>query len=264
MIFIDACAQSFEDENRRNTLSDIDGDEIKLLLSEHNYLASYFSCQPGQSSYSCDELQQGVWTYHLSNAMDGGVQEVIVSDEYITDRSLSDYLAKTVATYVKSELGYTQNPKSILDTDSENVIVEIDQNTLKTSEPTEFKIKSSTQFGQGADKLTVPSLVAVKNKGNSNGSQSGQGTRGLKHELNKPISKTEHYKRKRKEKYNKYQKYLSPAKQEFVAVRDESSGNIFCYDCKCNFRTAIPLVQTRDMGIYNCKYCSRLLKLKGM
>jgi hypothetical protein len=125
MIFIDACAQSFEDENRRNTLSDIDGDEIKLLLSEHNYLASYFSCQPGQSSYSCDELQQGVWTYHLSNAIDGGVQEVIVSDVYITDRSLSDYLAKTVATYVKSKLGYTQNPKSILDTDSENVLVQI-------------------------------------------------------------------------------------------------------------------------------------------
>jgi hypothetical protein len=125
MIFIDACAQSFEDENRRNTLSDLDGDEIKLLLSEHNYLASYFSCQPGQSSYSCDELQQGVWTYHLSNAIDGGVQEVIVSDEYITDRSLSDYLAKTVATYVKSKLGHTQNPKSILDTDSENVLVQI-------------------------------------------------------------------------------------------------------------------------------------------
>lgn len=125
MIFIDACAQSFEDENRRNILSDIDGDEIKLLLSEHNYLASYFSCQPGQSSYSCDELQQGVWTYHLSNAMDGGVQEVILSDKYITDRSLSDYLAKTVATYVKSELGYIQNPKSILDADNENVLVQI-------------------------------------------------------------------------------------------------------------------------------------------
>jgi len=66
-----------------------------------------------------------VKTYHLSNAMDGGVQEVILSDKYITDRSLSDYLAKTVATYVKRELGYIQNPKSILDADNENVLVQI-------------------------------------------------------------------------------------------------------------------------------------------
>lgn len=125
MIFIDACAQSFVDENSRDTLSNIDSDEIKLLLSDQNYLASFFSCQPGQKSYSCDKLKQGVWTYHLSNAMDGEVQEVILSDKYITDRSLSDYLAKTVATYVKYELGYTQNPKSVLEADSENVLVQI-------------------------------------------------------------------------------------------------------------------------------------------
>ena len=125
MIFIDACAQSFVNENSRDTLSNIDSDEIKLLLSDQNYLASFFSCQPGQKSYSCDKLKQGIWTYHLSNAMDGEVPEVILSDKYITDRSLSDYLAKTVASYVKDELGYTQNPKSVLDTDSENVLVQI-------------------------------------------------------------------------------------------------------------------------------------------
>ena len=125
MIFIDACAQSFEDENRRNALSDIDSDEIKLLLSEHNYLASYFSCQPGQSSYSCDDLEQGVWTYHLSQAIKGEESEAITSGNYVTDRSLSDYLARSVTSYVKDKLGYSQNPKSILDADNENVLVKI-------------------------------------------------------------------------------------------------------------------------------------------
>ncbi len=125
MIFIDACAQSFIGENSRNTLSNIDGNEIKLIFSDSNYLASYFSCQPGQSSYSCDNLKQGVWTYHLSKAINGEKPEAILSDKYVTDRSLSDYLAKSVTDYVKGELGYVQNPKSILDTDSENVLVQI-------------------------------------------------------------------------------------------------------------------------------------------
>lgn len=125
MIFIDACAQSFVCANSRNTLSNIDVDEIKLILSESNYLASYFSCQPGQSSYSCDNLKQGIWTYHLSQAMKGEKPEAILSEKYLTDRSLSDYLAKSVTLYVKDELGYVQNPKSIIDSDSENVLLEV-------------------------------------------------------------------------------------------------------------------------------------------
>ncbi|ABI40278.1 putative transcriptional regulator [Shewanella sp. MR-4] len=125
MIFIDACAQSFSDENSRNILANIDGDEIKLILSDSNYLASYFSCQPGQSSYSCDNLKQGIWTYHLSQAMTCKQPEAILSEKYVTDRSLSDYLARSVTSYVKDELGYVQNPKSILDADSENVLVKI-------------------------------------------------------------------------------------------------------------------------------------------
>tara|TARA_R110000851_G_scaffold333191_1_gene511484 strand:- start:256 stop:840 length:585 start_codon:yes stop_codon:yes gene_type:complete len=125
MIFIDACAQSFVCANSRNTLSNIDVDEIKIILSDSNYLASYFSCQPGQSSYSCDNLKQGIWTYHLSQAMKGEKPDAVLSKKYVTDRSLSDYLAKSVTTYVKDELGYVQNPKSILDADSENVLVQI-------------------------------------------------------------------------------------------------------------------------------------------
>lgn len=125
MIFIDACAQSFVCANSRNTLSNLDVDEIKIILSDSNYLASYFSCQPGQSSYSCDNLKQGIWTYHLSQALKGEKPEAILSEKYLTDRSLSDYLAKSVTSYVKDELGYVQNPKSILDADSENVLVQI-------------------------------------------------------------------------------------------------------------------------------------------
>jgi len=128
MIFIDACAQSFQEENRRNSISDIDSNEIILLTNEYNYLASYFSCQPGESSYSCDNLKQGVWTQHLVMALRGEVSEAIIENKYITDRSLSDYLAKSVAKYTKEKLGYSQNPKAILDSNSENLVTEIVNN----------------------------------------------------------------------------------------------------------------------------------------
>lgn len=57
--------------------------------------------------------------------MKGEKPDAVLSKKYVTDRSLSDYLAKSVTTYVKDELGYVQNPKSILDADSENVLVQI-------------------------------------------------------------------------------------------------------------------------------------------
>jgi len=125
MIFIDACAQSFQGDNSRNTLSNIDAGEIRLLSSDLNYLASYFSCQPEQSSYSCDELKQGIWTYHLVRAINGEVNEVITDNQYITDRSLGDYLGKKVAEYANEQHGYNQIPRSILDSNSEYLFVKV-------------------------------------------------------------------------------------------------------------------------------------------
>lgn len=125
MIFIDACAQIFQDENSRNTMTNLDGEEIIVLTNEHNYLASFFSCQPGERSYSCDDLKQGIWTQHLVKAISGEVSDAIIENKYITDRSLSDYLGISVAKYAKDKLGYSQNPKSILDSNSENLVVAI-------------------------------------------------------------------------------------------------------------------------------------------
>lgn len=125
LIFIDACAQSFQDENARSQITDINDEELKLLINEFQYYAIFLSCQPGQSSYSSDILKNGIWTHHLVNAIGGAVSEVIHSNKYITDRLLQDYLSNSVFKYTKEELGYNQNPKAILDSSYENVIVEI-------------------------------------------------------------------------------------------------------------------------------------------
>lgn len=125
LIFIDACAQIFHDENERNQITNINDEELKLLTNEFPYYATFLSCQPGQSSYSSDNLNNGIWTHHLVNAISGAVSEVMRSNKYITDRLLKDYLSSSVSIYTKEELGYNQNPKAILDSSYENVIAEI-------------------------------------------------------------------------------------------------------------------------------------------
>ena len=123
LIFIDACAQSFQDEYERSQISDVNVEELIILNNEFPYYATFLSCQPGQSSYSSDVLNNGIWTHHLVKAISGQVPEVIYNNKYITDTLLKDYLSNSVAIYTKEELGNDQNPKAILDSSCENVIV---------------------------------------------------------------------------------------------------------------------------------------------
>jgi hypothetical protein len=125
LIFIDACAQTFQDENMRSQITNINDEELILLTNEFPNYSIFLSCHPGQSSYSSDILNNGIWTYHLVEAMSGAVTEVIHSNKYITDRLLKDYLSGSVSAYTKKELGYNQNPKAILDSSYENIIAEI-------------------------------------------------------------------------------------------------------------------------------------------
>ncbi|HBD93581.1 MAG TPA: transcriptional regulator [Spirochaetia bacterium] len=123
LILIDACAQSFQDENERNHITGINDEDFMEVTSEFPYYATFLSCQTGQSSYSSDVLQNGIWTHHLVQAMRGVIPETIRDGNYITDRLLSDYLSTEVAKYVRDELQKEQNPKSVLDSTYENVIV---------------------------------------------------------------------------------------------------------------------------------------------
>lgn len=125
LIFIDACAQSFQNDNERSQVSDINDEELILLTNDFPCYATFLSCQPGQSSYSSDILKNGIWTHHLVNALSCNVSEAIYKNKYVTDRLLQDYLSKSVTKYTKEELKYDQNPKAILDSSNENVIVEI-------------------------------------------------------------------------------------------------------------------------------------------
>lgn len=131
LIFIDACAQSFKEENGRNEISNINDEELIILTNEFPYYGTFLSCQPGQSSYSSDILKNGIWTHHLAKAISGNVPEVIHSNRYITDRLLMDYLSSSVAEYTKKELAYDQNPRAVIDSSNENIILEIPEKVIE-------------------------------------------------------------------------------------------------------------------------------------
>lgn len=84
-----------------------------------------FSCQDGESSYSCDTLKNGIWTYYLTNAINESVDEVVLNQKYITDRKLGDYLSLNVSQYAKNKYYWDQNPKTIIDSSYENIITEV-------------------------------------------------------------------------------------------------------------------------------------------
>jgi len=125
LIFIDSCATHIQKENSRSTLPNLDETEFNLQNNDNLYSATFLSCQAGQSSYSCNSLSHGIWTYHLVEAINGHIPSIIRNGKYLTDRSLVDYLADAVHKYAKNNLGYNQNPKAILDADSEFVLAEV-------------------------------------------------------------------------------------------------------------------------------------------
>jgi len=124
-IFIDACAKSFDNSSERSHIVNLNEDEFKVISSVFKSYSIFLSCNPGQSSYSCDKLENGIWTYFLTKSMRDQIKEIISDQEYITDRKLADYLSQIVAEYAKNEHGWNQNPTSILEASYETVITKI-------------------------------------------------------------------------------------------------------------------------------------------
>jgi uncharacterized caspase-like protein len=125
LIFIDACAKSFDNKNERSHISNINAEEFKIISCNFESYSIFLSCNPGQSSYSCDELENGIWTYFLTKAITEPADEVVLNNQFITDRKMGDYLSINVSSYAKSKNNWDQNPKTILDSSYENVITEI-------------------------------------------------------------------------------------------------------------------------------------------
>jgi hypothetical protein len=107
LIFLDTCAVELKDLlDSRDLVSDMSASKLEEFTSLSEYNAVFMSCSPGEKSYSCDILKQGIWTHHLTEALAGKTEDAIVKDILITANSLQAYLSDAVPKYVaKTKIG---------------------------------------------------------------------------------------------------------------------------------------------------------------
>jgi DNA modification methylase len=123
LFFIDACAKKMQNKNTRSTINNIDENEFNILRNDNPYYATFLSCGPGESSYSCNILSNGIWTYHLNEAINGDISSILKENKYITDIDLSSYLSSSVSKYARDLKNYVQHPRAVIDSNEEQIIV---------------------------------------------------------------------------------------------------------------------------------------------
>jgi len=101
LIFLDTCAEDLKGFlDSRDILADMSAKELEEFTKLSEYNAVFMSCSPGEKSYSCDLLKQGIWTHHLAEALSGKTEQAIVKDVIITAGSLQNYLSAAVPEYI--------------------------------------------------------------------------------------------------------------------------------------------------------------------
>jgi len=113
LTFIDACAVVLEEAFvSRSVITEMNANEFKEFIAINEYAGIFLSCEPGQKSYGHSSLGQGIWSYHLVEALSGRAKDAIDAHNFVTDTSLRDYLAKSVRRFItkKTSITGTQTP----------------------------------------------------------------------------------------------------------------------------------------------------------
>jgi hypothetical protein len=112
LIFLDCCSSHLSDIlASRDVLSDLNDAEFEDFIQPSNYHAVFMSCSPGEKSYSSDNLNHGIWTWHLTEALAGNAESAIVKENFITDASLRNYLSHAVPKYITHQTDITGNQR---------------------------------------------------------------------------------------------------------------------------------------------------------
>lgn len=130
LIFIDSCSKYFsENIASRDPLSNILDSEFRQLTQNSEFTATFLSCSPGEKSYSDDNLNHGIWTFHLLRALSGKEPSAARNNRYITDSSLRDYLRISVSEYIinDTDIDRPQTPTANINATNTFLIREIPQ-----------------------------------------------------------------------------------------------------------------------------------------
>ncbi len=124
--FIDACAESIKDNSRGIVNESINFHDYEYELG-YEYVM-FFSCSPGEKSYSSNTINHGVWTYFLAKAILDKDIEAVDSDGNITAASLTGYLRNRVLNFTLKEFKKSQTPYWITATNNDMVLVTSKEN----------------------------------------------------------------------------------------------------------------------------------------
>jgi hypothetical protein len=144
LIFIDACASTFGEANARNILQELKLEEFADFVKSTAYCAAFFSCAPGQQSYSSEKVKHGIWTYHLLKAFRGEDESVFERDRRITGQSLQNYLALRVPEFIakRTALNAIQRPYAELAANGAFEITRIPEGTAPKPKPKDSPLPS--------------------------------------------------------------------------------------------------------------------------
>ena len=132
IIFIDSCASRIKDRFvDRNLVANLNKREFEEFVTIDNFTAIFMSCSPGEKSYPSSTLQNGIWTYHLANAIKGSTEVAVDRDRIITDRSLSEYLSIAIPKYIteKTNIAGSQNPYAKISSKNTFAIIKLPEKT---------------------------------------------------------------------------------------------------------------------------------------
>jgi hypothetical protein len=161
LIFLDTCSKYLSEEIiSRDAILNINDKELEYLIEQSEYCATFISCSPGEKSYSDENLQHGIWTYHLLEALKGNQDSLLVDDKYITDTSLRDYLRRSVPNFISenTDIRDSQTPYAKVDAANSFVIQEI-QRQVAEEKDTDFP---SLGISYNKIKLLNISTLSVK------------------------------------------------------------------------------------------------------
>ena len=137
LIFLDCCSNYITEGNiGRDLVSIIQQDEFIVNSSNGIYSAVFMSCSPGEKSYTDDNLQHGIWTYHLIEALKGNLKQAIVDEKYITDTSLRRCLSAVVPKFIKEKtfIDSSQQPFAKINSSNDFIISEVIKHKIEISE----------------------------------------------------------------------------------------------------------------------------------
>lgn len=105
VVFLDACHVGVSmDPSARSLLTELSQEDLLSVFKDSRYCVGFASCGSTEQSYSLKDIEHGIWTYHILQALNGNAPQAIFDGRYVTANSLQTYLAAAVPRMVRERL----------------------------------------------------------------------------------------------------------------------------------------------------------------